>query len=639
MFLKNRKSSKDDEPILHESDLMTFKDVLAPDAVDEKERHMEIGQNYVSTICIYDYPKHIYGNWLSRLRRFQGNLSISIHVEKTSSEEMIRHSRHAIPELESRTISSDEAKKREAMLEYKNATQLLDKLIESDSDAFFKVYMYLHLQAPSLKELERLQERVLGLVRRVKLRGTLMKYRAFDGFRSSLPLAQNLIPEVTNRNMDAEALSSFFPFDDSEIFNRSNLSVIKGRNITTGSIVLVDHFNLVNHNEFSAGFTGMAKTTTMISDMLRHWIQGVRIFVIDPEGEFTNIIRSLGGTAVVVSNMTNTVINPLEIMSSTVADSKNFDVTEDDEDIEMMGSLIDQKIQRLKIFFKSIKKDLTQVEEALIEQVLVKTYEAKNITPTTNYSTLTSKDFPIFSDMLEQIEKLPEEEAAELRQFKIIFKTYTEGTNSKLFNKPTNVDLKNDLICFDLKHLEDGSDIKRAAMYNVITFLWDEITRDKSQPKRLYIDECHVLADPDHPMLMKFVYQLYKRIRKYYGGCTVTTQQIDDYLSASDGKRNYGAAIIENSYTKFILGLEEKGLQDLVSRGGINLSEEEMDKLRKKEKAKGIYCIGTKRVYMEVIQTQEEMRLFDPKRYEKIYKKDATKIPKYDISGIKRGVL
>jgi hypothetical protein len=320
--------------------------------------------------------------------------------------------------------------------------------------------------------------------------------------------------------------------------------------------------------------------------------------------------------------MSKTVINPLEIMNTAVTDSKNLDTVEDeDQDIELVGSLIDQKIQRLKILFKAIKKDLSQVEEALLEQVLIKTYAAKEITFKTDFRELTSESFPTFSDLYEQIDKLPKEEADELRQFKLIFKTYVSGTNSKLFNGHTKVDLK------------------RAAMYNVITFLWDEITKDKTQPKRLYIDECHVLADPDHPMLMKFVYQIYKRIRKYFGGCTVTTQQIDDYLSASDGKRNYGAAIIENSYTKFILGLEEKGIDDLVSRGGVSLSESEIDILKRKQKGKGIYCIGTKRVYMEVIQSQEEMRLFDKVRYQETYKKDASIVPDYDISDIKREVL
>ncbi|MGA5698315.1 hypothetical protein ABE222_17930 [Bacillus tropicus] len=639
-LLDKKKQNKQTKPkeVFQEKELVTFKDLLAPDVIDEKEEYMQLGGNFSLTIGIKDYPKRVFGNWMSQLRRFKGNLSISLHVERKSSEDMVKNLNIAIPELGSRTVNADEVKKRESEAEKKNAERLLDKLIDSDRDEIFAAYMYLHIQAQSWKQLEKLKSQVMRVVRRAKLKGTVMRHRSHEAFRSTLPIKQNEVPEVTRRDMDAEALSSFFPFDDSEIFMQSDTAIIKGINITTGSLVLVDHFKLLNHNEFIAGFSGTGKTTTLISDILRHWSLGIINYIIDPEGEFTPIVRALGGTVIKLSNMSKTVINPLEILNAEITDNEGF---EDEGEVEtFMASLLAQKIQRLKLLFRTIKKGLSQVEEALIEKVLLKTYGncPSQITHETDFRNLTSTDFPIFTDMMTEIDKLPPEEAKILRDFKLIFETYVTGSNSNLFNGHTNVDLANDLISFDLKHLEDGSDLKKTAMYNVITFLWDEITRDKKRLKRLTIDECHVVADPDEPLLMKFVYQIYKRIRKYKGGATVATQQIEDYLSANDGRRNYGAAIIENSYTKFILGLEERGLQDLVTKGGIQLSSKELDILRRKNRAKGIYCIGTKRVHMEVVQTQEEMRLFDAARYEKVYEKSAKVVPNYDIQELKRGV-
>ncbi|SFD18429.1 hypothetical protein SAMN04488168_12338 [Bacillus sp. 491mf] len=636
--LLGKRKEKVTQEIFEEKELITFKDLLAPDVIEEKEEYVQLGGNYTKTIGIYDYPKHVFGNWLSQLRRFKGNLSISVHIERKPSEDMLKHLNSAIPELGSREVNADQRTKRESKLEKKNAELLLDKLIESDRDEVFAVHMYLHIQAQSMKQLDKLNEQVMRVVRRAKLKGTEIRHRSLEAFHSTLPIRQNQVPEVTRRDMDAEALSSLFPFDDSEIFMQSETAIIKGINITTGSLVIVDHFKLLNHNEFIAGFSGTGKTTTLVSDILRHWIMGIINYIIDPEGELTPIVKKLGGTVIKLSNMSKTVINPLEILNAEITDTEGFD---DEGEVEtFMASLLAQKIQRLKLLFRTVKKGLSQVEEALIEKILLKTYEncSANITHETDFRNLKSTDFPTFTDMMKEIEGLPSEEAHILRDFKLIFETYVTGSNSNLFNGHTNVDLTNDLISFDLKHLEDGSDLKRTAMYNVITFLWDEITRDKTRLKRLTIDECHVVADPDEPLLMKFIYQIYKRIRKYKGGATVATQQIEDYLSASDGKRNYGAAIIENSYTKFILGLEERGLQDLVTKGGIQLSAKELDILRRKIRCKGIYCIGTKRVHMEVVQTQEEVRLFDASRYEKTFGRNAKEIPVYDIQELKRGV-
>jgi type IV secretory pathway VirB4 component len=53
--------------------------------------------------------------------------------------------------------------------------------------------------------------------------------------------------------------------------------------VTTGSLVLVDVWQYDSHNEFVVGMTGMGKTTYLIMDMLREWMNGTRIFVIDPD--------------------------------------------------------------------------------------------------------------------------------------------------------------------------------------------------------------------------------------------------------------------------------------------------------------------------------------------------------------------
>jgi hypothetical protein len=57
---------------------------------------------------------------------------------------------------------------------------------------------------------------------------------------------------------------------------------------------------------------------------------------------------------------------------------------------------------------------------------------------------------------------------------------------------------------------------------------------------------------------MKFLHQIYKHIWKYGGGATIATQQIADFLSAQEGHRNYGQAIIGNSISQLILSLKEK---------------------------------------------------------------------------------
>jgi hypothetical protein len=58
-------------------------------------------------------------------------------------------------------------------------------------------------------------------------------------------------------------------------------------------------------------------------------------------------VKRFGGQHIVISSMSGTIVNPLEIMDTVIN-------SEEEEDLPK--SLLHQKLQRLKIFFRLIKK-------------------------------------------------------------------------------------------------------------------------------------------------------------------------------------------------------------------------------------------------------------------------------------------
>ncbi|MCU6603809.1 ATP-binding protein [Peribacillus frigoritolerans] len=601
-------------------DFMDVKDLIAPAKITENENHMVFGNNFSRTLLIIDYPSTPKGNWLSKLYRFKGNITITTHYKPVPADKMINHVSNSITELDVRLDAPlSPRRKTETKNKLTAAQNTLDKLMDGDNNQIFHVHTYIHIQEASQDKLESLTQKLNGLLWQLGLKPYVPLDNMNVAFESALPINKNNLPQYTYRNMDTEAASSMMPYDESEILEEDG--IIKGKNATTGSVVLVDQYRLKNHNEFVLGMSGAGKSFYMKIDMLRHFMHGYRIFIIDPEREYKDLIKKIGGQLIIISSMSGTIINPLEVMHSKI-DSINQDQDDDEEEEETKQSLLHQKIARIKVFFSLLKKDITPLESALIEDSLIKTYNDKDITWETDFSTKTSKDFPILGDLYKNIE---EQQDSRLEDFLAILKTFVSGSNSLMFNGHTNVNLDNDLICFDLKDLEEESDVQPAAMFNVLSFLWDEITKDRTTFKRLYVDEAHIMADPDNPRAMKFLFNIYKRIRKYKGGATAATQQIADYLSAVEGKRNYGKAIIGNSQSKFIMTLEESDIKDLKKYDAIKLSEEEEKILRKDAQGEGIIIIGSKRVHMEVEATPEEHKLADPKGYEKKYGKQVGK--------------
>lgn len=601
-------------------DHSTFLDILSPDSMEEHDTYMRFGSNYVRTLVVAHFSNHVIGGFLDNLHSIGSNVSIIHHIEPTSTDAMIKSLDKAIIEYSSQLHDARLRASERQSIEHniKDATILLESLTSSNSE-LFNEHMFIHIQALSLEELNRITHIVKTMTNR-HLKAITPTNRMFDAFESVLPLNTNKCKELTYRNFDAEALSSLFPFDESEVI--SDRGIIKGRNLKTNSIVMVDHDQLLNRHEYVCGPSGSGKSTYLFGDMLRRWIQGVRIRVIDPKGEFGNKFKHIGGEWIKISPMNDAVINPFEIMNTVLI--------KDDEGNDIDSSLLHRKISNLKTMFTLMYAGLKDdpVAKALLEKALVMVYQnqEKRISWDTDFSSLSSTDYPTMSDLYELIEKLLKEnkEFQPLSGLYQILYQYVEGSYSKAMNGHTNVDLSNDLISFDLFDLKNEEDLQKVAMYNILTFLEEDAVKDK-EIVQIYVDEAHMLADPRNPLAMKFLADMYKLLRSFKSGVTSATQQVGDFLSAVEGTKNYGEAVILNSISKLYLPMSREELHTIMNKTSENFSEEEQQLLiikdadRTKSAGKGVYMIGSTKVSLQVQLTPTELQLWDPQRFKNEY--------------------
>lgn len=594
-------------------------DLLSPDSIEEHPSYVRLGGNYVRTLAVAHFANEVTANFLSKLHMMNANVSIIHHIEPTSADDMIKALNKAVVEYRSRLMEPRLRPADQVKIEndLKDAELLLTNLSSGNSEMFIE-HMLIHIQASSLEELDYVTHLVKTQTSK-HLKLLTPHFRMIDAFQSVLPLRVHKIPELTYRNFDAEALSSLFPFDESEIF--AEKGIIKGKNLKTNSLVVVDHDALLNRNEVVIATSGGGKSTYLFADMMRRWIQDTVIRVIDPKGEFGEKFVKLGGEWIKISPMNDNIINPFEIMNSTIAT--------DEEGNPVEASLLHQKIGRLKTLFTLMYKDLKdqQVELAMLEKICIKLYEQKGITWDTDFSKLSPEDYPTMGDLYQFIQLLmsKDEQFRKLNGFYQVLYPYVKGSYSKAFNGPTNVDLSKDLICFDLFDLRDNEELQQVAMFNILTFLWDDATLDKSVTNQIYIDEAHILSDPKNPLAMQFLSSMYKLIRSFRGGVTSATQQVGDFLSAVEGSKNYGEAVILNSITKLYLPMLQEEMNAIMSKTSESFSEEEQrllvvrDADKHKNAGKGIYVVGSKKANIQIELTPEELKLWDPEWYERKY--------------------
>lgn len=599
-------------------------DMIYPFSWEECADHIESGDNFIRVIAIIDYPKSRYGNWLSELKRKKGNITIVQFLESSNSTKMVEHYNKTIKNKQAEVLKTfDPLKKRQLEKQVEAAEHQLMKFLENESSYIYQ-YTYIYLQAKTLDELNALSDSVHNTLVKLQLKAMTPIKAMYQTFWSAMPILENLLGDYTYKQSNTEAASSMFPFDDAEILTINPRSDVEGVNKDTGSLIAIDYLdrkNTLNQNMVVIGTSGVGKTTYMVQKILRYFARGVKVFIIDPENEYTNIVEHLGGTVVHLSSNSSTKINPLEVFSEQVMDEGPVD----------LDMVLKDKIQRLLGFFQVLKQDITQVEKAILDAVLREVYRDAGILKYTSFLEIPSTAYPILSDVYEAIATLKARDAdryARIEDFHYILESYVNGSKT-IFNGHTNINLQSDLLSFDLKPLQNEADVQGAAYLNTFSYLWDNITENTSENVKLFVDEFHFLTQ--NPDAASFFYQAYKRFRKYNAGAIAGTQQIQDVL---DGKmangQNVGEAVIGNSYTKVFFGLDNKGVDDITEKLRMTFSEKEKKLLERRKQGEALIIHGTQRAFMRVELTEEELRLKDPARYEELYEVSAAITPNYE---------
>ncbi|WOE49583.1 DUF87 domain-containing protein (plasmid) [Bacillus thuringiensis] len=579
---------------------------------------MKLGSNYTRTLLVLDYETIIHQQRIQELNELSENVSFTYFIKEFNSSEVKEQLSKSVKQnkIKMKSQHADAYTVADAEAQVDSAIQML-RDIATANDKIYLFHTYIHLSCTSLEELNNLTTLIKS---RMGAIGTAHSpsIRALDAFRAFLPLANNTIPEMTYRMMNSEAVSYFFPFHENEMF--SETGIVKGKNMTTGNVVIVDDEKLLNKHEFVIGISGSGKSTYLFADIIRKWIFGRRIIAIDPKGEFGRKFKNLGGEWVKFKLRGGNRINPFDLPKITSGST-------DTEELDT-GSILLVKITQLLTMFRLMYPSMTDLEEDIISKILIEVYQDKKIDYDTDTTQLGVEDVPIMEDLYKKLTEYKDKDIelySEIRNFHTTLETYTYGLYSNLFNGYTNVNISNDLIAYDIFDLNNNEKVQRIIYYNLLSHTTYELLKGDKRATQVYIDEAHVIADPKVPLAMQYVYFMMKVLRSFNVGITPATQSIKDFMSAKDEKRNYGEAVISQSVQRLYLPMTQEEVTYLEKELSHDFSEQEKTTLvvregdKDKQAGKGILFSGSKKIKLEVQLTPLEKQLwFENKNIEDI---------------------
>ncbi len=555
-----------------------IKDVIAPAGLDVNPAHLKLGNKFVKTIFIFTYPRYLATGWFNPIINLPELLDISIFVHPVDTAMALRNLRKKTAQIEAQLIERQEkGLVRDPVLEtaFQDIEMLRDQLQQA-RERLFNFGVYITLYADSLGQLNKLEEKVNSLFEARLIYAKPAVFQQLDGFISTLPLNSDKL--LVHTPFNSSPISSLFPFVSVDL--TSDEGILYGINRHNNTLVIFDRFSLENANSVVFAKAGAGKSYACKLEILRSMMMGVDVLIIDPENEYQKLAESVGGSFFKISLTSENQINPFDIP-----------IVPKGED---PGDIFKSHILNLAGLTKLMLGQISPEEEAILDRAITATYESRDITP--DKEDFTSLQPPLLEDFQTVLDSMEGGRGLAQR-----LERFTKGSYAGFTNKPTNIDIKNRLIVFSVRDLEEQ--LRPIAIYIVLNFIWNLIRADFKK-RIMLIDEAWWLMK--YPDSAAFLFSLAKRCRKYYLGLTTITQNIEDFLESQ-----YGKPIITNSALQLLLKQAPANI-DLVAKT-FNLSEAEKGLLLEADVGEGLFFAGLKHVAIQIVASYFENKIITTK--------------------------
>lgn len=482
----------------------------------------------------------------------------------------------------------------------------------ANNEDFYYLNLLITVTAPSVEDLEWKVSEMKKLLLSQDMNVSACHFREEQAFLSALPLVsmEKGLYERGKRNLLTGGAASCYPFTSFEMCDDNG--ILLGVNKYNSSLIIVDIFNSAiykNANMAILGTSGAGKTFTLQLMGLRMRRKNIPVFIIAPlKGhEFHRACANVGGEFIQISPASPHCINVMEIRKV----DRSVNEMLDGPGIQL--SELAAKIQQLHIFFSLLIPDMSHEERQLLDEALIRTYNAKGITH--DNASLEDpanpgcyREMPVLGDLYEILKAAPE-----TTRMAHILNRLVNGSAST-FNKQTNVRLDNKYTVLDISSLT--GDLLTVGMFVALDFVWDRAKADRTEEKAIFIDECWQLLSgagtTGTRLAGDFVLEIFKTIRCYGGSAVCASQDLNDFFNLDEGR--FGKGIINNSKTKIILNLEDDEAERVQET--LHLSDAETMEVTHFERGNGLISTNNNNIMVEFKASPLEKDLITTDRRE-----------------------
>jgi hypothetical protein len=535
---KKKPKTDNQEERISENDLMFLKLAL-PRGIVRGSTHLRINECFRTYVVAFSYPSHIEDLLIARLQDLDGVI-ITLDITPTPKHAAMQNVSLSMQELRAREQNDQrDAEALQDSYDYSDLQELHGVISRANEHIISHTLRFLvtgDSEAQLKENVKNVQDalKIYGIESYVPENELLMEYKTStlpaDTVKKPLPLYSTL--------------SRQFPFRYESHYDPRGTYF--GQTGSGGQVFLDPTLNDQTQQRLSydlvlCGVKGSGKSATMKSMLQDILCCGHRAIVLDEEGEFTAMVKKLGGALISPFDKTGR-INILDFPR------ESFAPADGDESATM--SAYASGISRVETFFRQLVPSMSILESDALKSVLHRLYCRFGVTENGSLADISADTMPCISDALEEIQVTLQDPTLTENRKMILenLESYVRSVSAQegfgaLFDCKSSIDIrKESFVVVDLSLLSQMEPrIYNAMLYSVLSLAWQEVYANREYNRRLTdndphrhlvigITEAHRYLNTNNHAGLEFIEKLVRRARKYDAGLWFDSQRARDFM-------------------------------------------------------------------------------------------------------------
>lgn len=580
---------------INEKDLLSF--LIRPEYVDTEKTHIQIGAQFYEGISATGFPAQVRENWLGKLIQEKGNVDFTLHLQPSSIRALEIYLNSQLKQVENDLYKHTKRGIHNPSLENRKQELLdqLNSLIRGDYK-LYRMSLYLASKGFTIAETKTVSKKILAALHAEGIEGEYAKNFQEQLIKSLIPTGLDYLRN-SQILVPGPAAAASFPFSSAFYEVDEDEGILLGFN-DNGIPVGKSIWKLPKYIGAVLGSTGSGKSyaskALLLNDQL---VNGTKVFVLDPEGEYVEMANNIKGAQVVSLNReSKTIPNVLDLMG---------------------GNLTDKLVSLPKVF-EVLLEGVSDTQKPLLEHCLIETYRMKGIKE--DKPKTWKRAVPILSD-LEKVMRKNRQKSTDPQikaDYEVLMSKlgrYTRGIFKFINQKGKGINLKSDFVVFEFKEMTE--EIRPVMMLVLLEFIRTKFNQDNDK-KMLVLDEAWRMLKSKQEA--NYVEGFARTFRKRNGALILITQSVAELKNSPEGK-----AVLANTSFRYILKTENIVVEETCKLFGLNESEKEV--IANAKPGQGILVWGDKhyKVNIFVDPKTHELITTNPEEMKKIKAQKAVK--------------